>query len=225
MTKTAQNKNLIPKLTSFKKQYKTDTIRLKIRNRDFSFFVPDSLDGFINQDDMLNNFPLWAKIWEASFVLADYLAGLEVEPEKRFLEIGCGLGVVGIVAAAFGHRVTMTDYNPDALRFAGANALLNKLPGLKVEQLDWHKPKIKGTFDYIVGSEISYQEHSFQPILNLFQTYLKDGGEIFIVNGIRKTSMEFIRRMSEILHIEGHKKKLRSQDGETSIILCKMRLK
>ena len=72
-------------LTSFKERYKTDTTRIKIRDRNFSFFVPEFLDNFIDQEDLFHNFPLWAKIWEASIILADYLAGLEVEPEKIFL--------------------------------------------------------------------------------------------------------------------------------------------
>ena len=76
---------LKPTLTSFKERYKTDITRITIRDRDFSFFVPEFLDSFIDQEDLFHNFPLWAKIWEASIILADYLAGLEVEPEKIFL--------------------------------------------------------------------------------------------------------------------------------------------
>ena len=216
---------LKPTLTSFKERYKTDTTRITIRDRDFSFFVPESLDSFIDQEDLFHNFPLWTKIWEASIILADYLAGLEVEPEKIFLEIGCGLGLVGIVASSFGHRVTMTEYNQDALSFASANALLNNLTGLEIKELDWNRPQVKGTFDYIVGSEITYKENNFQPLLKLFKTFLRDDGEIIIANGIRKTSMELIRRMSDMFHIKGQKKNLRSQDREISIILCKMRFK
>jgi hypothetical protein len=75
-------------LTSFKKRYQTDTTRITIKDRDFSFFVPESLDSFIDQEDLFHNFPLWTKIWESSLILADFLAGLEVEPEKNILEIG-----------------------------------------------------------------------------------------------------------------------------------------
>ena len=141
-------------LTSFKERYKTDTTRITIRDRDFSFFVPESLDSFIDQEDLFHNFPLWTKIWEASIILADYLASLEVEPEKIFLEIGCGLGLVGIVASSFGHRVTMTEYNQDALSFASANALLNDLTGLEIKGLDWNRPQVKGTFDYIADQRL-----------------------------------------------------------------------
>lgn len=212
-------------LESFQKQYDTTTTHVTIRGRSFRFFVAKSLDSYIDPEDIFHDFPLWTKIWEASVVLADYLAGLHVEPKKRFLEIGCGLGLVGIVATSFGHKGIMTDYNQDALNFANANALLNNVSGLEIKALDWNSPQLHGTYDYIIGSEICYRESDFQPILDLFMSYAKDGGEIILAEGIRKTSMEFLNRMSEIFHITAQKKILRSRDREIRVMLCKMRLK
>jgi predicted nicotinamide N-methyase len=116
---------------------------LVIRDRSFRFFVARTLDSFIDPQDNFHDFPLWITVWEASFVLAEYLAGLDVEPGKRFLEIGCGIGVVRIVAASFGHHVTMTEYNQDALNFARANALLNNASNLEIRELDRNRPEIE----------------------------------------------------------------------------------
>ena len=212
-------------LESFQKQYETETKDLTIRGRNFQFFVARSLETFVDTQDIFNDFPLWIKIWEASIILADYLAGLKVDPEKKFLEIGCGVGLVGIVASAFGHHVTATEYNPDALNFARANALLNKASNIDFKQMNWNNPQIQGSFDYIIGSEIIYKESDFQPILNLFRSYLKDGGEIILAEGIRKTSMEFMRRMGGYFNIKAQKKIFRSIDREIMVMLCIMRLK
>jgi 2-polyprenyl-3-methyl-5-hydroxy-6-metoxy-1,4-benzoquinol methylase len=212
-------------LTSFKKSYRPHTTRITIRDRDFSLFVPESLDSFIDQEDLFHDFPLWTKIWESSLILADCLASLEVEPEKKFLEIGCGLGLVGIVASSFGHRVIMTDYNQDALRFARANALLNGFSGLEIKEMDWNRPRIEGTYNYIIGSEITYNEKNFQSFLSLFKTYLKDDGEVILANYIRKTAIQFIKRMSGVFHIKAQRKILGSQDIKINIMLCNMRLK
>ena len=212
-------------LESFQKQYETDTKDLTIRGRSFSFFVAKSLESFVDSQDIFNDFPLWIKIWEASMILADYLAGLKVEPEKRFLEIGCGLGLVGIVASAFGHHVTATEYNQDALNFARANALLNKVSNIEIKEMNWNKPQLQGSFDTIIGSEIIYKESDFPSILNLFRTYLKDGGEIILAEGIRKTSMEFMRRMGDLFNITAQKRIFRSEDREIMVMLCRMRLK
>ena len=215
-------------LESFREEYETDISDLTIRDRHFRFFTPKSLDKFIDPDDIFHDFPLWSKIWEASIILSDYLSGIPVDPEKRFLEIGCGMGVVGVVASAFGHRVTMTEYNPDALNFARANASANLSPddaGLEITELDWGKPRLEGLFDYIIGSEVIYKEKDYEPILKLFNTYLKPSGEIIVAEGIRKTSMEFFRQMSGLFDINAKKKILRSREEEVRVILARMKCK
>lgn len=116
-------------LESFDRKYETETKDVVIRGRRFSVLVPRTLDRFVDPHDIFNNFALWSKLWEASIVLADYLAGTTTDPQKRFLEIGCGLGLVGVVASSFGHEVTMTEYNPDTLNFARANAQKNAPEG------------------------------------------------------------------------------------------------
>lgn len=212
-------------LESFQKQYETDTRNLTIRGKSFRFLVARSLESFVDSQDIFRDFPLWIKIWEASIILADYLAGLKVEPEKRFLEIGCGLGLVGIVASSFGHHVTSTEYNQDALNFARANALLNTASNLEIGEMNWNKPKLKGSFDTIIGSEVIYKESDFPSILKLFRTYLKEGGEIILAEGIRKTSMEFMRQMGDVFNIQAQKRAFRSRDREIMVMLCRMKLK
>ncbi len=213
-------------MESFKQEYETDTVDIVIRNRKFSFFVPKSLDRFIDPENVLNNFPLWAKIWEPCLILADYLASMPVNPEKRFLEIGSGLGLVGIVASSFGHKVTMTEYNHDALNFANANAHINNCSSsIEIKELDWNKPELKGTFDRILGCEIIYKKESFYPILRLFRTYLKEDGEILLSERARKSSMEFFRQMSEHFNIKAQKKIIRNDSDEIRVMMCRMTFK
>ena len=103
-------------LESFHKRYQAETSELVINGRKFMIMLPKDLIEFINPHDVMHEFPLWAKIWPASWVLADYLAELPVAAEKNFLEIGGGVGLASIVAASFGHRITMTENNPDRPR-------------------------------------------------------------------------------------------------------------
>lgn len=212
-------------MESFQQEYDTDTVDVVIREHKFSFFVPKSLDRFIDPENVFNNFPLWAKIWEPSVILADYLASMPVAPERCFLEIGSGLGLVGIVASSFGHKVTMTEYNYDAINFARANALINDCPNLEIMQLDWNKPEIEDTFDRIIGSEVIYKEESFYPILRLFRTYLKKHGEIMLVERPRKTNIEFFRQMSKLFNITAQKKIIRNGSEEIRVMMCKMTFK
>ncbi len=215
-------------MSAFHQKYETDVSSLVIGDRRFKFFVPKSLDPFLDKEDVFSQFPLWSKIWEASIVLANHVAAMPVDPRGHLLEIGCGVGLVGIVAANCGHRVTMTEYNRDALNFARANARVNHTSGsseLGIVELDWTKPVLEGRFDTILGSEVIYKEEYFEPLLGLFRRYLKPDGEIILAEGLRKTTVAFFKRMSTTCDVKAQKKILRSKGEEKRIILAGMRFK
>jgi predicted nicotinamide N-methyase len=215
-------------LDIFRRKYNVDTAEVKIKDRPFSFFVPRELEPFMDQDDVFHNFPLWAKIWEASMVLADHLASREPLPGSKLLEIGCGLGVVGIVAASFGHRITMTEQDPDALNFARANVLTNLPPSgptIDIRRLDWNHPRFKRTFDLIVGSEIVYSQRDYEPLFRLFKSLLKQDGEIILAEGFRESSVTFFKEMSRYFEMKAQKKTIRTPEKEVRIILCSMKFK
>ncbi|MEE4261084.1 MAG: 50S ribosomal protein L11 methyltransferase [Desulfobacteraceae bacterium] len=212
-------------LESFHKEYETKTSDLAINGRKFQILLPKDLHQFINIDDVMHGFPLWAKIWPAAWVLAGYLAELPVAAEKNFLEIGGGLGVVSIVAASFGHHITMTEYNPDALQFARANALINECPQLNIQELNWNRPRLTCQFDYIIASEVSYREEDIQPLLMLFKNSLKTGGEVILAGEMRRLSKEYYKALETLFDIRVLKKILRSDSEEINIFVFRMRLK
>ena len=213
-------------LQDFKKRYNVTTSGMKIRGRDFQFFVPASIEEFINMDVTIKDFPLWVKIWEPSLVLAHEVSGIQPEPNAKLLEVGCGIGVVGIIASAFGHHVTMTEYNLTALDFANANAILNLGPGKKglhLMRLDWRSPELEGIFDHIVGSEIIYREKDFPYLMQLFKRYLSPDGQIILACGIRKTVMKFLDEMKGNFKLSIRKITLRSQVKEMPLLLVRAR--
>ena len=61
--------------------------------------------------------PYWAYLWPGAFLLAQVMAREPVREGTRALEIGCGLGLAGIVALARGLAVKFTDYDPAPLEF------------------------------------------------------------------------------------------------------------
>jgi 2-polyprenyl-3-methyl-5-hydroxy-6-metoxy-1,4-benzoquinol methylase len=203
----------------------TEEKTVVIRGRKFTLLTPKFIEEYIDPENPLHDFPLWAKAWEASWVLADFLAGLPAEPGKRFLEIGCGLGLVGIVAASFGHEVLMTEHNPDAIEFARANAEINHCAGTEIIDLDWNNPFLYGQFDAIVGSEVVYHEKDFEPLRNLFGRFLKPGGEVILCEGIRRTSLDFFKEMQRHFDLKAQQKSLRSPEKTVPVILCRMKPK
>ena len=210
-------------IEAFHQEYETETTEVVVNGKKFNILLPKYLDRFINPSDVLHDFPLWAKIWKASWVLSGYLADMPQDPSKRFLEIGAGVGLVSIVAATFGHQITMTEYNPDALNFAQANAHLNNCPSLPILKLDWHRPQLKGKFDTIVASEITYKLKDFVPLIQLFRSYLQPGGEIILASEMRKTGKDLFNLLKTDFDIKVEKKNLRSDTAATRIVLFKMR--
>jgi predicted nicotinamide N-methyase len=212
-------------VSDFQQQYETDTETIGINGRRFKLFVPRHLERFIDGEASVRDFPLWAKIWRASWVLADHLARMPAREDQTLLEIGAGLGLVGIVAAGFGHRVTLTEHNPDALAFARANAALNRSPGIEVRPLNWHHPAMGRTFDTIVGSEVIYHPEDIVPLRKVFQQCLKSAGRIILAMEFRQTLTAFFDQMSDTYKISMMRKRLRGDDQAVPVLISELSLR
>lgn len=132
--------------------------------------------------------PLWAYLWPAGMVLADLVA-TELAPRLRgraVVELGCGLGALGIAAARAGGRVTLTDEEPEALALAQANATANGV-AVRLHRLEWSRvpDALAGAFDVVLGSDITYSPDQIAPLLGALDTLLAPGGEAFIADADR----------------------------------------
>ena len=112
------------------KRYDTRTETVTVGNRTLSIqsvrdtnALLDAIDPATFMED--ERLPYWAELWPSAIALARWVSRYPGLEGKRVLELGCGLGLSGIAAAAAGARVTMTDYDEDALLFARFNAALN----------------------------------------------------------------------------------------------------
>lgn len=78
------------------------------------------LDRMIEQEGRLHRverFPYWAELWPASLALSRWFCQVDDLPRvDRALELGCGIGLVGITLAHLGWNVEATDFVEDALR-------------------------------------------------------------------------------------------------------------
>lgn len=209
-------------IEKFNREYQTERREVVIDNHPYYFLVPESIDRFIDPENPLKDFPLWAKIWQAGIVLASQLSRMPVQKDKRILEIGSGLGLVGIVAACSGHDVTLTDYNDHALNFIRANAHINGCENVTVEQLDWSHPHLSGVFDIIVGSEIVYKDEDIDQLSKLFDKYLKPGGNVILVEEMRLTLTKLFKRLDPRFRISIKKNILKAADERSMVLMIRM---
>jgi len=207
-------------MASFYRKYCTESRDLTIHGRQFNFVVPKKIDSFIDFENIVHGFPLWAKIWEPSWILAEHVAKTPPSQFNKILEIGSGIGVVGIVAASFGHDVTMTEYDENALQFAAANAEINHCPEMKICRLDWHRPDLDDRFDTIIGSEVMFHARDCNPLLNLFRIYLKPNGRIILASGVRQSVLDILRRMHRFFDVQIGKYSIRGEDTSMPAVLC-----
>lgn len=191
--------------------------------RDLEDYLVSNIEA---QGLSLENFPYWAMVWDAALVLADFLVKQKPQPGRRILELGAGLGFAGLCAAAHGHEVTVTDNIPDALAFARLSIHHNNLTNVRAEFLDWTAPTLEGKFDWIVGSDILYETKNFEPVRQVLGRYLKPGGTIYLVQGIRgmgpKAFFDLIKPHYAVRYQE---KKLHSSGEEKKILFFELQLK
>ena len=212
-------------IDEFYRTYETETSEIVVNEKKFSLLLPKHLDRFIDIDDVFHDFPLWAKIWHASCVLASHLAAIPADDSQRILEIGGGVGLVSIVAASFGHHITLSEFDLHALNFARANAHRNNCPDLPIVRLDWYHSNLETRFDRIVASEITYNEKDLDALVQLFTSHLKFGGEIILAFEVRKGGLDIFKIFQTEFDIVVSKMTLRSESATHRIILMKMQLK
>ena len=135
--------------------------------------------------------PYWADIWPSAIALSEYvLENQKVFKGKKILELGCGLGLVGITVTAIGGDVLFTDYDPHALRFTQTNFKRNFSRPASVQLLDWRNPGNSESFDIILAADILYEKRWLGPVLNILDKKLAMHGIAYIADPDRTVARE-----------------------------------
>lgn len=139
--------------------------------------------------------PYWAELWPSATVLARVVARRRLEG-RRVLELGCGLGLPGLAAAAGGAQATLTDWSADAVAAARGNAERN---GLAVEALvcDWRaaEPLVaRAPWDLVLLADVLYEPRNVEPLLTLLPRL---GGEVLLADPGRTTAAPFLAAAAE----------------------------
>lgn len=139
--------------------------------------------------------PYWPVAWPAGLGLARLLAGRDLRG-RRVLEVGSGVGVSGLGAALAGAEVLVTDNQPQALRLAMMNARRNRIP-LRAAVADWRAWPLRGRFDLVAGSDVTYEPAAFGALLFVLDQALSPGGEVLLTDPGRLMTSAFQKRAME----------------------------
>lgn len=215
-------------LRTIRKDYKVAFEPFRTRDIEIQLLKMQDLECVLKGRDPFKNvseFPFWIKLWESAMVLADVAATLPPSAGPRLLELGAGLGAPGLVAAAKGFQVTLSDFEQRILDFQRVSAAAS---GLKAEFrfIDWTKPPALEPFDTIIGAEILFREELLAPLLSLFDKLLKPGGAIYLTHDIRrKTLYTFLDKAKADYAIQVKKIDLTADDEHSTVMLNCLRRK
>ncbi len=212
-------------------KYQLEVMPMAIGGKRLEFHGIANWDTFVERlaqegDEYVKTFPFWVKIWEASIVLTDHMIQMGLEKEREILEIGAGMGITGLFLAAFGHKVTITDYEEDALELIRMNVEHNRLANVSVKKLDWNDPSLTGTYDIICGSELIYNEAFIGPIIDLLKRYLRPRGTVCLAQDIQRKSLgQFVSMVPGRFEMENVVKTMKANEEVHKVVIHLLRLK
>ncbi|XP_022200830.2 protein-lysine methyltransferase METTL21D [Nilaparvata lugens] len=142
-------------------------------------------------------------VWDASIVLAKYLERLYSEQKKKFsqlniLELGAGLGCVGLTAACLGANVTVTDL-PEVLPALLSNIEDNKSiwkkngGKIKAKPIDWSSTLSLEEWDMpdlIVLADCVYYQESVNHLIGTMLRLSSDETEFLLCQEERQTDKQ-----------------------------------
>ncbi|MCA8996676.1 MAG: methyltransferase domain-containing protein [Planctomycetaceae bacterium] len=143
---------------------------------------PTDPDRFLDDPDVHRRngendyMPYWAFLWPAAIKMANVVARQHGWAGQQILELGAGLGLVGLAAMRAGAKVTFSDYDETALYLCRANSRLNGFEEPDTLLLDWRTPSLDQRFPVIMGCEVTYDAAVHSDLLNLLDRVLATNG-------------------------------------------------
>jgi len=144
--------------------------------------------------------------WSAGEVLVDFMAGrASLYKGKACLELGAGLGAVGMTLAAFGARLSVLTDVERQLPLLRRNVAENfpSTERVQVHPLDWRIAEqcqrvralvangtTDGEWSVIVGSDLGYDASLFGALLNTLSSQCSGSTSIFLALADRKEDEE-----------------------------------
>ncbi|MCU0307578.1 MAG: protein N-lysine methyltransferase family protein [Thermoleophilia bacterium] len=149
---------------------------------------PRSAEDLIDEADYARDerLPYWADLWPSGRALADEVARRPLRG-LRVVELGCGVGLASLVAAAHGAHVLATDWYEDALAFVRLNADRAR-PAGRVETMvvDWFAPPPalleRAPFDLVMAADVLYEERNGPALLDLLPRLCDERTEVVIAD-------------------------------------------
>ena len=158
-------------------------IKQKIKGHEFGFYTAS---GIFSKE----------KVDKGTLILAE---NMQIAKNSDVLDIGCGIGVLGIVAAKlFNANVVMSDINKRAVMLAKKNIELNNVKA-DIYHGNLYEKINKNDFDVILSNppQTAGKDVCFQ-LIEKSKNYLKTRGTLQLVARHNKGGATLSRKMQEV---------------------------
>lgn len=167
----------------------------KVGDRTIRLARPADPDRLLDDPDVLawnrrdDYMPYWAYLWPGATLLAKAVDDEPWREGTSAIEIGCGLGLAGLVALSKGLRVQFTDYDEAPLRFVARSVRENGFESRShaIARLDWREPTGE-RFPVILGSDVLYERRLVPLVADLLAAMLEPGGLALIADPNRASA-------------------------------------
>jgi predicted nicotinamide N-methyase len=179
---------------------KTSSETIRIGEVTLALVRPQEPEALLDEDAFADDefMPYWAELWPAGLALA---RALPVDlADVRVVELGCGLGVPSLVAAARGARVTAVDWAADAIALLRENAARNNLT-LEAVHGDWRT--FDGRFDLALAADVLYEPRNVEPLTALLS---RIAPEAVVGLAGRSYERDFLERIRQFARVSEHGK-------------------
>lgn len=162
---------------------------------------PPSVDALLDRLDPAapgaeERIPYWAELWPSSLALAAWLlAGRGPRRPGPSLELGCGLGLVGLVALRLGWDLELADRDPSACALARLNLARNGFDPERVRRLDWNAAPL-ARYATVLAADILYERAFADPLARFLGAALTTDGRAYIAEPGRAVAAPCLERLA-----------------------------
>jgi predicted nicotinamide N-methyase len=151
----------------------------------------EKTQGLRNSEPL--HLPYWAELWDSGGGIAQHLVTRWSKKllNENVLDLGCGQGLAGCVAAACGAKVLFADLESPALLFARLNAAQFPIPS-RTRRLNWQTDKLDQRFNLIIGADILYERAQWTHLEKFWRNHIAKGGKIMLGEPGRPTGEAFV---------------------------------
>lgn len=169
--------------------------RIEVGDNELDLFLIDQdyvVDRLVEENaDLEQRNPYFGLVWPSAIVLARELATRADLAGKRVLDIGCGPGLLGIVAARKGAHVTFLDLMPEGIALARKNAARCGIEACFLSADIRDESAVRGPFDFLVASDVLYERPLVAALLESLERLLATNGVALFSDPTRPTAHEF----------------------------------